>query len=159
MDSKYSKLWASAIYGSSSGGSNMVRIALAEVGNKGGEKYWRWYGFNSRVEWCAVFVSWVANQAGYIDSKIIPKFSGCQNGIDWFKVRGQWQTANYTPQPGDIIFFDWEQDGKVNHVGVVEKVENNKVYTIEGNSTNDSCLQKNYDINSKSILGYGLPLY
>jgi len=137
----------------------MVKIALSQVGNVGGQPYWSWYGFNSRVEWCACFVSWVADQAGYIDKKIIPKFSGCQNGIDWFKAMGQWKDKGFIPKAGDIIFFDWEVDGKVNHVGIVERVENGKVYTIEGNSTNDTCRQKEYNINSKYIYGYGTPAY
>ena len=61
---------------------------------------------------------------------------------------------------GDIIFFDWadKRDGKADHVGIVEKSENGKVYTIEGNS-NDSCRQKDYDVNSEEILGYGTPIY
>lgn len=159
MSEEYANLWSSAIYGSPLGSPNIVQIALSQVGNVGGQPYWSWYGFNSRVEWCACFVSWVANQAGYIESNIIPKFSGCQNGIDWFKAMGQWKEKSYTPREGDIIFFDWEVDGKVNHVGIVEKVENGKVYTIEGNSTNDTCRQKEYSINSQYIYGYGAPAY
>ena len=60
---------------------------------------------------------------------------------------------------GDIIFFDWENDGIADHVGIVEKTENNTVYTIEGNSSGDTCRQKSYDINSSVILGYGTPAY
>lgn len=62
---------------------------------------------------------------------------------------------------GDIIFFDWadSNDGKADHVGIVEKCENNRVYTIEGNSSSDTCRQKDYDINSSVILGYGTPMY
>lgn len=156
---EYASLWSSAIYGTSLGSPNMVTIALSQVGNVGGQPYWSWYGFNSRVEWCACFVSWVANQAGYIESNIVPKFSGCQNGIDWFKAMGQWKEKGYTPKEGDIIFFDWEVDGNVNHVGIVEKVENGRIYTVEGNSTDDMCRQKDYDINSQVILGFGTPAY
>jgi len=159
MSDEYANLWSSAIYGSPLGSPNIVQIALSQVGNVGGQPYWSWYGFNSRVEWCACFVSWVANQAGYIESNIIPKFAGCQNGIDWFKAMGQWKEKGYIPREGDIIFFDWEVDGNVNHVGIVEKVENGKVYTVEGNSTDDMCRQKEYDINSKYIFGYGTPAY
>lgn len=60
---------------------------------------------------------------------------------------------------GDIIFFDWENDATSDHVGIVEKTENGKVYTVEGNSNNDMCRQKEYDINSSVICGYGTPLY
>ena len=156
---EYASLWTSAIYGTSLGSPDMVTIALSQVGNVGGQPYWSWYGFSSRVEWCACFVSWVANQAGYIESNIIPKFSGCQNGIDWFKAMGQWQEKGYVPKSGDIIFFDWEVDGKVNHVGIVEKVENGKIYTVEGNSNDDMCRQKEYSIDSKFIFGFGTPAY
>jgi len=159
MSEEYANLWSSAIYGSPLGSPNIVQIALSQVGNVGGQPYWSWYGFNSRVEWCACFVSWVANQAGYIESNIIPKFAGCQNGIDWFKAMGQWKEKGYIPREGDIIFFDWEVDGSVNHVGIVEKVENGKVYTVEGNSTDDMCRQKEYSINSQYIFGYGTPAY
>ena len=92
--------------------------------------------------WCACFVSWVADQAGYIEKKIIPKFSGCQNGIDWFKAMGQWKDKGFIPKAGDIIFFDWAydgMDGKGDHTSIVEKVENGIVYTIEGNSGDKVC--------------------
>ena len=158
LDSGYNNLWVSVIYGTDSS-SSMTNIALAQVGNVGGEPYWTWYGFNSRVEWCAVFVSWVANELGYIDAGIIPKFVACINGVNWFKDRGLWQEGNYTPKESDIIFFDWEDDGSVDHVGIVIKVENNKVYTVEGNSTDDTCRQLEYSINNKVIYGYGTPVY
>ena len=159
LSDEYASMWSSVIYGTPVGSPDMVQIALSQVGNVGGEPYWRWYGFKERVEWCAVFVSWVANQSGYLQAGVIPKFSGCQTGIDWFKAMGEWQEKGYTPKQGDIIFFDWEVDGKVNHVGIVEKVENGKVYTIEGNSTDDTCRQKVYSLNSKVIFGYGTPVY
>jgi len=97
------------------------------------------------VEWCACFVSWCADQCGYIDAGIIPKFSLCTDGIAWFKQQGQWPDANYTPIPGDIIFFDWGADGSCDHVGIVESVENGVVNTIEGNS-GDSCARRNYPL-------------
>lgn len=155
----YAMLWSSVIFGTSVGSPDIVQIALSQVGNVGGQPYWSWYGFNARVEWCATFVSWVANQVGYIDAGVIPKFAGVQTGIDWFKLMGQWKDKGFTPKPGDIIFFDWENDGKPNHVGIVEKVENGKVYTVEGNSTDDGCRQKEYDIKSSVIFGYGTPAY
>ena len=158
LDSGYNNLWVSVIYGTDNN-SSMTNIALAQVGNVGGEPYWTWYGFNHRVEWCAVFVSWVANELGYIEAGIIPKFVACINGVEWFKDRGLWKDNNYTPKESDIIFFDWEDDGSVDHVGIVIKVENNKIYTVEGNSTDDSCRQLDYDINSNVIYGYGTPVY
>lgn len=158
LSKKYSVLWSNLIYGSMYGNTQIVEIAKQQVGNVGGEPYWRWYGYNHRIEWCAVFVSWVANQAGVLNDKI-PKFAGVYTGIEWFKSRGEWQKRGYSPRPGDIIFFDWENDGKPNHVGIVEKTEDGYIYTIEGNSTNDTCRAKKYKINSNVIYGFGLPNY
>ena len=143
----------------------IVEVAASQIGNVGGEPYWSWYGFTERVEWCACFVSWCANQCGYIEADIIPKFAGCVNGVQWFKERGQWADNSAEPIPGMIVFFDWEDecdggglDGDPDHVGIVEKVENGRVYTIEGN-TSDSCRQRSYPIGYCEILGYGIPAY
>lgn len=159
LSKEYDSLWLNLIYGSSSGNAQIVEVAKQQVGNVGGEPYWRWYGFNSRIEWCAAFVSWCANEVGLIKEGKIPKFAGVATGISWFKERGEWQEKGYSPRPGDIIFFDWEVDEKANHVGIVEKVENGIIHTVEGNSTNDSCREKQYDINSKVIFGFGVPAY
>lgn len=156
LNEKYNNLWNTLIYGIEEGNMNMVNIALSQVGNIGGQPYWSWYGFSSRVEWCAVFVSWVADQAGYIEKGIVPKFSVCETGANWFKAQGRWMNNTYIPKPGDIIFFDWENDGKINHVGIVEKVELNKIYTVEGNSTNDMCKNNKYKLKDKVIIGYGI---
>ena len=143
---------------SGGGNSDIVNVALTQLGNVGGAPYWSWYGFSSRVEWCATFVSWCADQAGYIESGVIPKFSLCQAGANWFKAQGQWQDRSYTPNTGDIIFFDWNGDGHSEHVGIVEKVENGVVYTVEGNSS-DMCRQRSYTLGSNLIYGYGIPAY
>ena len=139
-----------------------VTVALSQVGNTGGAPYWSWYGFGSRVEWCACFVSWCANECGYIDAGVIPKFAACASqGVPWFKERGLWQDNSYEPRPGDIIFFDWDdggQDGSSDHVGIVEKVENGRVYTVEGNS-GDSVRQNSYPVGYYEIYGYGTPAY
>lgn len=142
----------------SGGNQTIVEVALTQLGNEGGQPYWSWYGFEGRVEWCACFVSWCADQCGYIESGIIPKFAGCVDGANWFKGNGQWQDRNYEPQAGNIIFFDWEGDGETDHVGIVEKCENGVVYTVEGNS-GDACRQNQYTVGSSSIYGYGVPAY
>ena len=141
-------------------GSNqaIVEVALTQIGNEGGQPYWSWYGFDSRVEWCACFVSWCADQCGYIDSGLIPKFAGCIDGANWFKSNNRWNDRNYEPKAGDIIFFDWEGDGTTDHVGIVEKCENGTVYTVEGNS-GDACRQRQYTVGSRNIYGYGIPAY
>lgn len=151
-------MWSAVLYGIYTEDGAIVSVALTQIGNVGGQLYWSWYGFNSRVEWCACFVSWCANECGYIDAGVIPKFAGCIQGSQWFKDRGQWQNGGFTPEAGQIIFFDWEGDGETDHVGIVERVENGTVYTVEGNS-GDTCRQNSYSIGSSVIYGYGIPAY
>lgn len=135
------------------GNQNLADIAKSQVGNIGGQPYWSWYGFDSRVEWCACFVSWCLNQAGYSE----PKFAGCQSqGVPWFKQQGQWANGNYKDlAPGDVIFFDWDNSGNADHVGIVIGTDGKRVYTVEGNS-GDACHIRDYDLNSNVIMGYGL---
>lgn len=153
-------LWSAVLYGIYTEDGAIVSVALSQVGNVGGEPYWSWYGFSGRVEWCACFVSWCANECGYIDTGVIPKYAGCVNGVQWFKDRGQWLDGSAEPATGMIIFFDWNdengQDGLSDHTGIVEKVENGRVYTIEGNS-GDSVRQNSYPVGHYEILGYGCP--
>ena len=158
-------MWSAVLYGIGTGDGEIVTVALSQIGNVGGQPYWSWYGFDGRVEWCACFVSWCANECGYIDSGVIPKFAGCANGVQWFKDRGQWQDGSFKPSAGQIIFFDWDnkgssgpQDGQSDHVGIVEKCGNGIVYTIEGNS-GDSCRQNQYPVGYYEILGYGIPAF
>ena len=101
-------LWAAVLYGIGVSDNAIVAVALSQVGNIGGQPYWSWYGFEGRVEWCACFVSWCANECGSIETGIIPQFAGCVNGIQWFKDRGQWADNSIEPTPGMIIFFDWD---------------------------------------------------
>ena len=157
------RLWSAVLYGIYSGDDAIVKVALSQVGNVGGEPYWSWYGFNSRVEWCACFVSWCFNECGYLDTGTAPKFAGCVSGIEWFRSHGQWADNTVEPAPGMIVFFDWNdpngasgpQDGEADHVGIVEKCENGIVYTIEGNS-GDACRQNQYPVGYYEILGYGI---
>ena len=132
----------------------LVNVAMQEIGNEGGEKYWRWYTFDMRVEWCALFVSWCEDQCGYIDEGKAPSFAMVSDGGDWFKRHDQWLDKDGMPEPGDLIFFDWEGDGDRDHVGIVTAVRNGKVFTVEGNSS-DRCRQKRYSLDDPFILGYG----
>ena len=104
-------LWSQVLYGITGGDGEIVAVALSQVGNIGGQPYWSWYGFDRRVDWCACFVSWCAEQCGYLEIGVIPRFAGCIQGSNWFKSRGLWQDGSYEPRPGNIIFFDWEGDG------------------------------------------------
>ena len=158
-------MWLAVLYGIYGSDDMIVQIALTQIGNVGGEPYWSWYGFSSRVEWCACFVSWCADQCGYIENGIIPKYAGCVTGVNWFKQRNQWADTSIEPTPGMIIFFDWDnkggsgpQDGLSDHTGIVERVENGIVYTVEGN-TSDSCAERHYSVGYYEILGYGIPAY
>ena len=141
------------VNGTRPGNTAIVELAKRQAGNVGGRPYWSWYGFNSRVEWCACFVSWCYNQAG----KREPRFAGCQSqGVPWFQSRGQWGARGYANiAPGDAIFFDWDGDGSADHVGLVIGTDGERVYTVEGNS-GDACKIKSYPVDYGCIKGYGL---
>ena len=141
------------VNGTRPGNQAVVDIAKSQVGNVGGQPYWSWYGFNSRVEWCACFVSWCYGQMGLSE----PRFAACQSqGIPWFQSHGQWGGRDYANiAPGDAIFFDWDLDGRADHVGIVVGTDGSRVYTVEGNS-GDACKIKSYPLDYACIKGYGL---
>ena len=141
------------VNGTRPGNPELVELAKRQVGNVGGQPYWSWYGFNSRVEWCACFVSWCYGQMGLSE----PRFAGCQSqGVPWFQSHGQWGARGYDNlAPGDAIFFDWDLDGSADHVGIVIGTDGSRVYTVEGNS-GDACKIRSYDVNYECIKGYGL---
>ena len=141
------------VNGTRPGNTAIVDIAKRQVGNVGGQPYWSWYGFNSRVEWCACFVSWCYGQMGLSE----PRFAACQSqGIPWFTSHGQWGARGYENiAPGDAIFFDWDLDGSADHVGLVIGRDESRVYTVEGNS-GDACKIKSYPLDYACIKGYGL---
>lgn len=144
LSDENNSLWLSVLHGISGSDSDIVKVAQEQLGNAGGQPYWSWYGFSSRVEWCACFVPWCANECGYIENNLIPKYSVCDTGVNWFKSKGEWLDGAEEAHAGMIIFFDWESDGldgNSDHTGIVEKVESGRVYTIEGNS-GDACQEK-----------------
>ncbi|MBE9897090.1 CHAP domain-containing protein [Enterococcus casseliflavus] len=136
----------------------LVKIAKEEIGYPNGDKYWRWFGLTSRVEWCAIFVSWVADQAGYLEQDRILKSASCIELVRWFKDRNQYRlpSDSYIPKEGDLIFFDWNgnRTGK-DHVGIVEYSDGKIVQTIEGNSGN-AVRRQTYVLDSSVISGYGI---
>lgn len=147
--------------------SEIILVAKAQIGNEGGDKFWKWYGFEEHVHWCACYVSWCANECGYIDKGIIPKFALCTDGINWFKEKNEWHDRgeSYYPMIGDIIFFDWKdengnQDGTSDHVGIVTRTDivNRTIYTIEGNTSN-KCAERMYSFDDVQVMGYGSPKY
>lgn len=156
LSEEYDGLWNELLYGIAGGSGDLVAVALSQVGQVGGEPYWSWYGFGSRVEWCACFVSWCAGQCGLLENGVIPKFASCGAGVNWFQSHGQWLDGSATPEPGMIIFFQWYGSDSLiaDHVGIVERVEDGRVYTIEGNS-NNMVRQNSYPIGYGEIKGYG----
>ncbi|MGN8714068.1 CHAP domain-containing protein [Hornefia butyriciproducens] len=140
------------------GNTKITQVAAQQIGNRGGKKFWSRYGFNGRVEWCACFVSWCANQCGYIKAGIVPKSASVAGYVNWYKSHGQWQKRSYKPSPGDFIIFDWDGNGSVDHIGIVEKCDGKTVSTIEGNS-GDACKRRTYTVGRGPIYGYCVPKY
>lgn len=123
----------------------------------------RGYAVKYTDEWCATFVSAVSIKLGYTD--IIPTECGCNQMIALFKELGTWnESDSRVPNPGDIIFYDWEDSGSgdnrnsSDHVGIVEKVADGKITVIEGNYSK-SVKRRTISVNGKYIRGYGVPKY
>ena len=162
LDTKYVSLWAELLRGIGLGSSELVNLALSQLGNEGGEKFWRWAGLDTRCEWCALFVSWCGDQTGLMAAGQIPYFSFVSDGVSFYKNKGKWidgsevnsSNCEKLIQPGMIIFFDWEPDGKPNHVGIVTKVSDGYIYTVEGNR-GDSVAEGSYSADSSSLYGFG----
>ena len=123
--------------------SDMVAIAQSQIGQTGGQPYWSWYGFGSRVEWCAISSLGAQTSVATIDAGIVPKFAGCGVGVQWFQNRGQWLPGSATPEPGMLIFFQWygSDSSIADHVGIVERVENGPGLHHRGNA-DDQVRQK-----------------
>ena len=139
--------------------SDIVGIASTQVGyGEGGDgytKYGDWYGL-PYSDWCAMFVSWCANQAG-VSTDTFPSFALCSAGADWFMSQGRFHYAgDYQPQAGDLIFYSsW---GNIYHVGLVTGSDDYNVYSIEGNY-NEAVYNVSYPLSYGDILGYATPNY
>ena len=163
LDPKYASFWADLLRGIGLGSSELVNLALSQLGNEGGEKFWKWAGLSERCEWCALFVSWCGEQTGLMASGQIPYFSFVSDGVAFYKDKGKWidgsevncSNCNKIIQPGMIIFFNWEPDGRPNHVGIVTKVSDGQIYTVEGNK-GDAVAEGNYSADSNKIFGFGV---
>ena len=163
LDPKYASFWAELLRGIGLGSSELVNLALSQLGNEGGEKFWRWAGLDTRCEWCALFVSWCGDQTGLRASGQIPFFSFVSDGVDFYKDKDKWidgsevnsSNCDKLIQPGMIIFFDWEPDGKPNHVGIVTKVSGGYIYTVEGNKS-DAVAEGTYSADSNKLYGFGV---
>lgn len=153
------------LYNSGQGGEALVAAAVKELGNEGGEKYWSWYGFTSYQPWCACFVSYMTWRMGMNDQGIAPTNSIAGYHAFWFRDQGRLVDARTVePEPGWIIYFDWEAGterenaGILDHVGIVRYVRDGKVHTIEGNSCNrvNEC---EYNLDDVCVVFYGVPDY
>lgn len=140
---------------------DVINLALSQVGQTGGQPYWSYYGFSSRVEWCACFVHWCMRHTSSASGSY-PTTSNnayCQTVANNFMAIGQWGDRSYTNLvAGDTIFFDWQGDGHTDHIGLVIGTDGTNVYTVEGNS-GDAVKVKSYPIGSSVIYGYGLMNY
>jgi murein DD-endopeptidase MepM/ murein hydrolase activator NlpD len=154
MDDLSGIVWVS---GTRAGNQAVIDLALTQVGNAGGRPYWSYVGFSSRVAWCGIFAHWSYHVAGYGSGYAQSGNNFYAPTLDaWFKGAGTFRQPGYTDTaPGDVIFFDWEGDGRPNHVGLVIGRDANRVYTVEGNSR-DSVRIKSYPLDSAAIYGYGL---
>ena len=144
-------------------GNSTSQMGGTSGGSGNYTKYGKWYGINPGA-WCAMFVSWCANQAG-ISSSIVPKHASCDVGMQWFQNNSKWKWSkalggSYTPKRGDIIYFRTNTSITYDstHVGIVYAADSSTVYTIEGNTSN-KCARKSYSTGSAYILGYGTPSY
>ena len=166
LDPRNASLWAELLRGLGLSSSELANLALSQLGNEGGEKFWKWAGLEERCPWCALFVSWCGDQLGLLSSGKMPYFSFVGDGMAWFQDKGQWisgsdvDSSNYEKvvYPGMIIFFDWLEggvrDGGGDHVGIVTKVENGYIYTVEGNR-GDAVAEGCYPVGSDDIIGFG----
>lgn len=149
------------------GSQAIVDLALTQLGNVGGQKFWSWYGFPSYQPWCACFVSWCGSELGYVDQNIMPKSALCDDFRTWFRNNGGWYDSSahggsYTPKPGDFLVFNWSGiggDAHLDHIGIVKYVKDGRVYTVEGNTNSSEAAEHDYDLNNNFIIGYCSPAY
>ena len=144
------------------GGQDLVDVAVREIGYRenpdGSTKYGTWCGIGN-ASWCHAFISWCANECGYIKDGTLPKTGACETGRQWFIHRDEYQPkGSYEPLPGDIVYFRHGSETVSHHAGVVEFVENGILHTIEGNS-GGIVKRRNYPLNADRIMGYGTPAY
>jgi hypothetical protein len=111
-------------------------IAAAKVPSLNGTEFWKWYGFKSRVAWCACFVSWVLNKAGLL-KQIGGKQCSCPQIMKLAKANKVWRPGVSGIKAGAVVLFDWDNDGVADHVGFYVKTNSDKsLRTIEGNTSN-----------------------
>ncbi len=148
-------------YGANKGVSGLLADAGAMVGmteqsNAASiNKITKKSGINCQTTpWCAAWAMNMLKDHGVLDTSSCSNVNYCPTIVNWAKKENIWAgRGSYTPQAGDAILFDWQGDGTSDHIGIVEKVENGKVYTIEGNSS-DSVARRSYSLSSSKVMGY-----
>lgn len=119
---------------------SIIKVAENEIGvkespkNSNKTKYGKWFGLDG-VAWCGIFVSWVYAEAGFQLPRIgfLKGFAGCQTAVEYFRKNKLIVTE---PEPGDIVFFDWNNDERYDHTGIfVKKIDENTFESIEGNTS------------------------
>lgn len=141
------------------GGAGLVETAVSQEGVSNGSRYWS-YTMGSRfvngssTPWCACFVSWCANERGYIDEGLFPKSGSVAAYKSFYQSRGLYRDAHgYVPKQGDLIIF-----GNNAHIGIVQYTEGGRVITIEGNAS-DAVHTRSYSLTNPRITGYCTPDY
>lgn len=148
-------------YGANKGVSGLLSDAGAMVGmteqsNAASiNKITKKSGINCQTTpWCAAWAMNMLKDHGVLDTSSCSNVNYCPTIVNWAKKENIWAgRGSYTPQAGDAILFDWQGDGTSDHIGIVEKVANGKVYTIEGNSS-DSVARRSYSLSSSKVMGY-----
>ena len=135
----------------------VIDLANAQEANAGGRKYWSWWGYQRRVAWCQIFVSWVMAHAS-VPLVTYGKYENCQYAIGKMKEKGIWHGRGYRPKPGDIAYYDWGYDGTSDHVGIVIKVSGDMITVREGNKS-DRVDNRVIAYNHGQIVGYASPKY
>ncbi|MEU7829948.1 CHAP domain-containing protein [Nonomuraea sp. NPDC052129] len=127
----------------------------------GYSKFGNWYYANvdnsdpyfKTAPWCDMFITWAANQAGV--EKYVGDFAYTVDHAKWFKEQDAWSDK---PEPGAIVFYDWSGSRdveRIDHAGIVEKVQGDQISTIEANV--DKVWLKRKDRDQSKVVGYGLP--
>lgn len=141
--------------------NKIINLAIEQIGNDY-TTYCKDMGYNYRIEWCACFISWLAENLGITD--IIPVDMSCNSQISKFKSMGVWHTDRDF-QSGDVLYYDWDRLGDsrpADHVGIVEKISGNTLTVIEGNNgnfPNDRVRRREISSGSSLIFGYARPKY
>jgi len=121
------------------------------------------YAVKNTDDWCDIFVTVVFQREGL--SHLVGRECGVERHIQIFKKLGIWnEDGTTTPQSGDIITFNWDKDtqqndGWADHIGIVERVENGWIHTIEGNSSNGVVRRNTYRVGHGNIRGFARPHY